>query len=346
MNGNQERSCLTAALHGAVKSHSLLVYLHVCLSFSLALSAARGAVTDTCKNLKKQCEAINAEAVTLAVEDMGKRFSGRYDVSKHRSAADAFARNREALIKSLGAGKVEEVEKAAKLLAGVRAALLANPLLDGEKILFVRRNISSGARQDVRGSEGTTQKLGFISLNSRCHVTIARKGWQDEITVLSEIRGEPKLTTLYKPDQDVIVRDVDLDFTGSRLMFSSLDTNRQWAVYEIGADGKHLKQVSPSAYRDVEWFNAKYLPDGRVIMLSTASYQGLPCEGGSTPMALLYLMDSTSGSIRRLTYEQDSDYTPSITGDGRILYTRWEYSDLSHYFGRRLMTMNPDGTAQ
>jgi len=30
--------------------------------------------------------------------------------------------------------------------------------------------------------------------------------------------------------------------------------------------------------------------------------------------------------------------------DGRILYTRWEYTDIAHAFTGRLMTMNPDGT--
>ena len=32
--------------------------------------------------------------------------------------------------------------------------------------------------------------------------------------------------------------------------------------------------------------------------------------------------------------------------DGRVLYTRWEYTDIAHAFTGRLMTMNPDGTGQ
>ena len=346
------RRCHTRVMEVGVKkpkrmpSFALIPFLLVWLICGPALSAEKDSIAETCKRLKQQCEAVNVEAVKLAIDDMGKRFPGRYDAAKYRPSLDEFARNREALIKSFGECKGEEVDRAVKLLAGVRAALLANPLLDGEKILFVRRNIASGARQDVRNDESIKQKLGFISLNSHCHVTIARKGWNDEIAVLSDLRNQPKITTLYKPDRDVIVRDIDLDFAGNRLLFSSLDANRQWAVFEVGADGKNVKQVSPAEYPDVEWFDANYLPDGRVIMMSTASYQGLPCEGGSKPMATIYLIDPPTKKVRRLTYEQDSDYTPSITGDGRILYTRWEYSDLPHYFSRILMTMNPDGTAQ
>ena len=35
-----------------------------------------------------------------------------------------------------------------------------------------------------------------------------------------------------------------------------------------------------------------------------------------------------------------------MLNDGRVLYQRWEYSDIPHYFSRRRMTMNPDGTGQ
>ena len=318
-----------------------IVVLCFCLTISFAFAAEKESTAETCRNLKAKCETVNIEAINLAIEDMGRRFPGRYDASKYRPIMEEFSRNRAALIKALGEGCLEDAEKAGKLLAGIRGALLANPLLDAGKILFVRRNISNGAaRRDMK------QKLGFISLNSHCHVTIAKEGWNDEIAVLSNIRGDPRIETLYKPAGDVIVRDLDLDFSGEKLLFSSLDSNRQWAVCEVGANGGNLKQISPSAYPDVDWFDANYLPDGRILMLSTASYQGLPCENGSRPMAQVYLLDPGTGNIRRLTYEQDSNYTPSITGDGRIMYTRWEYSDLPHYFSRILMTMNPDGTSQ
>ena len=35
-----------------------------------------------------------------------------------------------------------------------------------------------------------------------------------------------------------------------------------------------------------------------------------------------------------------------MLNDGRVLYQRWEYSDIPHYFSRRRMSMNPDGTGQ
>lgn len=32
--------------------------------------------------------------------------------------------------------------------------------------------------------------------------------------------------------------------------------------------------------------------------------------------------------------------------NGKVMYTRWEYTDLTHYFSRFVMHMNPDGTEQ
>ncbi|MBR4653372.1 MAG: SUMF1/EgtB/PvdO family nonheme iron enzyme, partial [Kiritimatiellae bacterium] len=84
----------------------------------------------------------------------------------------------------------------------------------------------------------------------------------------------------------------------------------------------------------------------QVVMLGTAPWQFLPCEDGNYPMCVLYRVDRKTGEVRQLTFEQDSDFTPTVTHDGRVMFTRWEYSDLAHFFARELMTMNPDGVGQ
>ena len=301
-----------------------------CLLILLGLLATSIRAEQDVNRLRKEFARVNVDATSRAIEDLASTYPGVYDAAKHRAALATFKANQDPIKQALDGGDPVKLDEAAALISGARMALLANPLLDGDKIVMLRRQ----------------QGTGFISLNSHTHVTIARNGWDDSIVVLSNLRGQPKFNTLYKPSQDVIVRDVELDFPGDKMLFSSFDARRKWAVFEIRADGSGLKQVSPSTYPDVDWFDACYLPDGRIVMLSTASYQALPCENGSRPMAQTYLLDPATGNIRQLTYEQDSDYTPSITNDGRILYTRWEYSDLMHYYSRILMTMNPDGTSQ
>ncbi len=294
---------------------------------STGLTIADG---DKLRVLRREFAAIHVDAVARAIDNLAVSYPDKYDAEAHRAALAAFKARQAELKTILDTGDQAKLGEAEQLMKGMRMALLANPLLDDAQVLMVRR---------PRGN-------GFISLNSHCHVSIARGGFDDSIIVMSDLRGKPRFDHLFKPSTDVVVRDVEPDFSGDKLLFSSMDSNRKWAVFEIKADGTQLKQVSPKEYPDVDWFDGCYLPDGRIILLSTASYQALPCENGSRPMAQTYLCDPVSGTVRQLTFEQDSDYTPSINNDGRVLYTRWEYSDLMHYFSRILMTMNPDGTSQ
>ena len=270
----------------------------------------------------------------LAIEDMERSFPGRYDGAKHRKALAEFERVFESLASALNEGKLPKgVPPVEELLAGVRAALLANPLLDFDKLLVVRRS--------------PAVSTGFISANYLSHASMLnRTNWENEIAVLTELRGKPRLQTLHKSKATRILRDVRLDFEAQKLLFSSIDENGRWAVFEIPSGGDEARQVTPATYPDVDFFDACYLPDGRIIVASTANYLGVPCLGGKQPVATLYLLDPATGKLRQLTFDQDHSNDPTVLNDGRVLYQRWEYSDIPHYFSRRHMSMNPDGTGQ
>src|SRR5512137_2141351 len=47
-----------------------------------------------------------------------------------------------------------------------------------------------------------------------------------------------------------------------------------------------------------------------------------------------------------MTFEQDSNWSPTLLPNGRIMYQRWEYTDAAHSNSRMLFSMNPDGTDQ
>ena len=165
--------------------------------------------------------------------------------------------------------------------------------------------------------------------------------------MLSNLRGQPRWTRLHKPERAAsILRDVRLDFPADRLLFSSIDAKGRWAIFEIRSDGSGLEQLTPTDYPDLDFFDACYLPDGRIVVCSTANYFGLPCLDGNQQVASLYLLDPATKALRQLTFDQDSDNDPTVLNDGRVLYQRWEYSDIPHYFSRRRMSMNPDGTGQ
>jgi len=286
-------------------------------------------------------EGIDVEAVRLAIEDMEEHFPGQYDGAPHRKALAQFKRDRAALLESLAEGKQDGTQSVEELLAGIRTALLANPLLDFDRLLVVRRNFSGNQARHV-----TSSNAGFVAHNYQNHTSMPRSGWDNEIAVLSNLRGQPRIDGLYKPSGGQILRDVRLDFPADRILFSSIDANGRWAIFEIRSDGSGLAQLTPTDYPDLDYFDACYLPDGRIIVCSTGNYFGLPCLNGNGQIASLYLLDPSTKALRQLTFDQDSDNDPAVLNDGRVLYQRWEYSDIPHYFARRRMTMNPDGTGQ
>jgi len=173
----------------------------------------------------------------------------------------------------------------------IREAALANPLLDVDKILVVRR-------------KGEANR----SLNAHTTATVRLKGWDNEISELSNLRGKLKVRTVYRHTDQSVMKHLDLHFGGRRVMFSGLGKKGQWAVLDVDMQGKGLRELTPSAKGDVQWFDGCYLPKpGYIIAASTASAQGLPCENGKKPMVNLYRVDTKAGKARQLTFEQDSD---------------------------------------
>jgi len=212
----------------------------------------------------------------------------------------------------------------------IRAAALANPLLDSDRIMVIRR-IGEANR----------------NLNSHTSETIKRTGWDNEISELTHLRGEVKVRSIYRHDNQSVMKHLDLHFSGERIMFSGVGKNGNWAVLEVDIDGRHLKELTPDDQDQVQWFDGCYLPeDNTILSCSTAGMQGLPCENGGRPMVNLYRVATNTRQVRQLTFEQDSDWHPRVLANGRVLYLRWEYTDTPHYYSRYLFHMNPDGTGQ
>lgn len=285
---------------------------------------------------------VDFDALSRALEDLSRRFPERYPQSERNRAEIERARaGADAISAGMGRHEVEAFERAKRIVALQREILLANPLLDFDRLLLVRRRLGPAARSAMGG------ELGIGAANHTSNDATRRTGWDNEIAVLTGLRTSPTVSALYKPEGTRIVSDLDLAFDGSRILFSSVGAlQRNWRLFEIGVDGSRLTQVSPDDGADVGHFDACYLPDGDIIFASTATYQGLPCVYGSSQMVSLYRLYRATGRIRQLTFEQDSDWCPTVLNDGRVMYLRWEYTDLPHSNSRILFSMNPDGTLQ
>lgn len=269
----------------------------------------------------------NVEAMRRAIQDLAETFPDRYTRGpEYLACLDQLPE----VLAGVERGDGNATTEAKQLLGRLNQALLDNPLLDFDRLLVVKRS-------DAR--------LG-LPQNWQSNSDLPKTGYESELVALRPIRPEGELATLFRPAGGEFVGDVDLDFDASRMLFSMPAESGPWRIFEMDADGSNLHQLPLIDEPDVDNYDACYLPDGNVIFTSTAPFVGVPCVTGSSHVANLYRLDRDTGSIRRLTFEQDHDWCPTVLASGRVLYLRWEYSDIPHFVSRILFHMDPDGTQQ
>jgi len=149
-------------------------------------------------------------------------------------------------------------------------------------------------------------------------------------------------------DPDGVIRDPDVAYDGRRILFAWKKANRKddYHLYEmaVGADGEKgdIRQLTAGlGFADYE---PAYLPDGHIVFNSTRCVQTVDCWW--TEVSNLYTCDGDGRYLRRLSFDQVHTNYPTVTPDGRVIYTRWDYSDRGQVFPQGLFQMHPDGTNQ
>ena len=246
----------------------------------------------------------------------------------------------------------------------VRKLALANPLLDFDKLLFVKR---------VPGTYS--------------HMSDQYYGWWSRpgggVYVLEGFKsGQPTercLTESFPPGS--FLRP-DISYDGKRILFSycryyphlrdvknkvlkdELPEDGFYHTYEMNIDGTGVRQLTRGRYDD---FDARYLPNGEIVFLSTRRGQFVQCGEASAmstleathpdsyvrcgggdwrPVAVytLHVMDTAREKIRSISPFENFEWTPSIMNDGRIMYARWDYVDRDNMPFMSLWSTTPEGT--
>ena len=111
--------------------------------------------------------------------------------------------------------------------------------------------------------------------------------------------------------------------------FHTDPTKGHWAegrcyhVFKVNTDGSGLEMLTDGTWND---FDPCWLPNGRIAFISERRGGYLRC-GRVCPTYTLYDMAAGGSDIRALSYHETNEWHPSVTHDGRIVYTRWDYID-------------------
>jgi hypothetical protein len=151
--------------------------------------------------------------------------------------------------------------------------------------------------------------------------------------------GAP-VTKLAMPEPGTFLRP-DLSYDGRTVLFSfKPGTEEVFHLYEIGVDGAGLRQLTHGLYDDLD---PTYMPAGHITFV-TARCNTYPRCASPWYSSVLARCDREGRNIYFISAGNEPDYTPAVLPDGRILYTRWEYTDKEVMRIQSLWTVNPDGT--
>lgn len=285
-------------------------------------------------DVKTQIDWLNPAAVNKAYADFSK--TKGYDKAKWQPKLDEF---NELTKKDLAS--LEDFEAAKKAVELKREIMLSNPAVIDD-IIVTRFRFNGMQSRRVMAPQ-----IGTQANNWSCQLSAPRSGFDAELLQLSGIRsGKPTERSIYKPAGDDVITDARLHWDADRVLFTSTDSLKRFQVYEVNVDGSNFHKVSEVEDKDLEFFDAQYLPSGKMVACSNLGYQGVPCVNGDDAVGNYTLYDPKTHQLRRLTFDQDNNWNATVLKNGKVMYTRWEYTDLTHYYSRIVFTMNPDGTEQ
>ena len=245
-----------------------------------------------------------------------------------------------------------------------RKLAFENPLLDFDRLLFVKR---------VPGSYS--------------HMSDQNYGWWSRpgggLYILEGFKTDaPQLTCLTSHMPPGSFLRPDLSYDGKKILFAfcrfyphvagepnKVDKTRLpedafYHLFEMNTDGSGLRQLTRGRYDD---FDARYLPNGEIVFLSTRRGQFLQCGkasamatwqqdalpdsyvrcGGNSarPVAVytLHVLSPDRREVRAISAFENFEWTPSVAADGRILYARWDYVDRNNRAFISLWSTHPDG---
>ena len=245
----------------------------------------------------------------------------------------------------------------------IRRMALANPLLNFDDILFVKR--APGMFPHM-----SDQYYGWWSRGGGGVYVLS--GFKSDTPALRCLTPEWPTGNFLRPD---------LSYDGKRVLFAycrhhphladvkdktakdELPEDSFYHIFEMNLDGSGVRQLTRGRYDD---FDARYLPNGDLVFLSTRKGTSLQtslasaaasceatqpdsyvrCGGGNhRPVAVftLHRMDSDGKGIHPISAFENFEWTPSVAADGRILYARWDYIDRFNGPFISLWATRPDG---
>ncbi|MDO4569440.1 MAG: hypothetical protein Q4D38_03550 [Planctomycetia bacterium] len=222
-----------------------------------------------------------------------------------------------------------------KLCAVRRRVLFANPELDFDKLLFVKKHRATFNHlcDQYYGINFLPGGGVFVLEGAFSDAPSARNLLENSLVESGRLAGKTLSTGAFATPA--------LNYEADKIAFAyvecegSRDQNfhtQSWGHWEAGralhifvvdADGKNLQQITDGTWND---FYPCFLPNDRIAFISERRGGYLRC-GRECPTYTVFDMNLDGSKMRCLSYHETNEWAPSVTNDGQIVWTRWDYID-------------------
>ena len=215
-----------------------------------------------------------------------------------------------------------------------RSVAWANPLLDFERIVCMLeqpgdRRIVEQARAECPG-----HSIGGGPIIIQDFKTKA--AWAQTLTGV-------KVTSGPWTGKELMGKfsGLELNYNGTELLFAATTDADVWHVFRFNLITRELVQLTDGPEDD---FDAHELPSGRIVFTSTRRGGVGRCV--LTPQSLTYTlhsMEPDGSDIICLSFHETNEWAPTVSHNGKIAYTRWDYVDRHWGTAHHFWECFPDG---
>ena len=251
-------------------------------------------------------------------------------------------------------GKPASPQLYKQLRAIGRKIILANPLMDFDDILFVSRGVKNDRQRGVEhkveydGDHFCDQYYGHNGRKGGGLFIL--KNWKSRnAKVVDVVRG---LKVPTGTNQGMLLNDgafisPDLSWDGKTILFAWSSAGREkwspktrFSIFKVGIDGRWLKRLTDARFDD---FDPIWLPNGRIVFMSTRRHGFGRCHGRPVPAYTMYSMKADGSDLYPIDFHETNEFHPSVDNNGMLVYTRWDYVDRDHSAAHHMWHCFPDG---
>jgi hypothetical protein len=204
-----------------------------------------------------------------------------------------------------------------------RRLMFKNPAVNFTQLLFIDQPLPQGSES----SHEAVHRLGTMAVSG------------GRLLVLDDLRPDGKVRELTAGTPGSFWRP-ELSFDARKVLFCfKPQAAKSFHLYEMNLDGTGRKQLTDSIYDDIDPI---YLPDGHIMFTSTRGNTYVRC-GPYIYSYVLARCDADGRNVYLISMNSEPDFVPSLLNDGRVVYSRWEYSDKDQNRVQSLWTTLQDG---